>query len=110
MWQFLAEINFCLYLIDLVSSDTTMTCFFFSDHWNPFLGFGFNKNDPEPIIVLDIQLKFSSDRLVKPDIKHMSPGVQGEEYSGSFVLMHLRPYYINMTDPWSYFGILLFWG
>ena len=52
----------------------------------------------------------SSDRVVKPEIKHATPGLQGEEYSGSFVLMNLRPYYINMTDPWSYFGILLFWG
>ena len=49
------------------------------------------------------QLKFSSDRLVKPEIKHTTPGLQGEEYSGSFVLMNLRPYYINMTDHWSYF-------
>ena len=55
------------------------------------------------------QLKFSSNRLVKPEIKHTTPGLQGEEYSGSFVLMNLRPHYINMTDPWSYFGILLFW-
>ena len=55
------------------------------------------------------QLNFSSDRLVKPDIKHTTPGLQGEEFSGSFVLMNLRPYYINMTDPWSYFWILLFW-
>ena len=54
MWEFLAGINFCLYLIELVSSDTTMTCFFFSDPWNPFLGFQFNKIDPEPITVLNI--------------------------------------------------------
>ena len=53
---------------------------------------------------------FPSDRLVKPEIKHTTPGLQGEEYSGSFVLMNLRPYYINMTDPWGYFGILLFWS
>ena len=50
----------------------------------------------------------SFDRLVKLEIKHMTPGLKGEEYSGSFVLMNLRPYYINMTDPWSYFGILLY--
>ena len=56
------------------------------------------------------QLKFSSDRLVKLEIKHSTPGLQGEEYNCSFVLMNLRPYYINITDPWSYFGILLFWG
>ena len=55
------------------------------------------------------QLKFSSDGLVKPEIIHTTPGLQGEEYSGSFGLMNLRPYYINMTDPWSFFGILLFW-
>ena len=55
------------------------------------------------------QLKFLSDRLVKPEIKHTTPGLQGEEYSGFFVLMNLRPYHINMTDHWSYFGILLFW-
>ena len=55
------------------------------------------------------QLKFSSDRLVKPEIKHTTPGLQGEEYSGSFGLVNLRPYYINMTDPWSFLGILLFW-
>ena len=40
-----------------------MTCFFFSDPWNPFLGFRFNKIDPEPIAVLviqkDIMLKLS---------------------------------------------------
>ena len=52
MWEFLAGINFRLYLIDLVSSDTTMTCFFFSDPWNLFLGFRFNKIDPEPITLL----------------------------------------------------------
>ena len=46
MWEFLAGIIFCHYLIDLVSSDTTMACFFFSDHWNPFWGFRFNKIDP----------------------------------------------------------------
>ena len=51
MWEFLAGINFCLYLIDLVSSDTTLTRFFFSDPWNPFWGFRFNKIDPEPITV-----------------------------------------------------------
>ena len=34
------------------------------------------------------QLKFSSNRLVKPEIKHTTPGLQGEEYSGSFVLMN----------------------
>ena len=45
------------------------------------------------------QLKFSSDRLVKLEIKHTTPGLQGEEYNGFFVLMNLRPYYINMTDP-----------
>ena len=56
------------------------------------------------------QHKLSSDRLVKLEIKHTSPGLQGEEYSGSFVLMNLRPYYINMTDPWSYFGILFVLG
>ena len=39
----------------------------------------------------------------------MTPGLQGEEYSGSFVLIDLRTYYINMTYPWSYFGIVLFW-
>ena len=63
MLEFLAGIIFCLYLIDLVSSDTTMTCFFFSDPWNPFLGFQLNKIDPEPITVLvipkDIMLKLS---------------------------------------------------
>ena len=40
-----------------------MTCFFFSDPWNPFLGFRFNKIDPEPITVFvipyDIMLKMS---------------------------------------------------
>ena len=36
-----------------------------------------------------------SDRLVKPEIKHTTPGLQGEEYSGTFVLMNLRPYCIN---------------
>ena len=56
------------------------------------------------------QFKFSSDRLVKPEITHSTPGLHGEEYSGSFVLMNLRSYYINMTDPRSYFGIILFWG
>ena len=45
---------------------------------------------------------------MKPEIKHTTPGLQGKEYSGSFVLMNLRPYCINTTDPWSYFGILLF--
>ena len=63
MWEFLAGIIFCLYLIDLVSFDTTMTCFFFTDPWNPFLGFRFNKIDPEPITVFvipyDIMLKMS---------------------------------------------------
>ena len=44
-----------------------------------------------------------SDRLVKPEIKHTTPCLQGEEYSGSSVLMNLRPYHMNMTDPWSYF-------
>ena len=39
-----------------MSSDTKMTCFFFSDPWNPFWGFRFNKIDPEPIIVLVIPL------------------------------------------------------
>ena len=89
-----------------------MACFFFSDPWNPFLGFRFKKIDPEPITVLviplDIMLKLSvfcfllfirlfvlnvpttakvklrrghSDRLVKPEIKHATPGLQGEEYS-----------------------------
>ena len=29
MLEFLSGINFCLHLIYLVSSDTTMTCFFF---------------------------------------------------------------------------------
>ena len=58
---------------------------------------------------MESQLKFSSDRLVKPEIKHATPGLQGEEFSGSFVLMNLRIYNINMIDPWSYFGILLFW-
>ena len=48
-------------------------------------------------------LKVSSERLVKPGIKHTTPGLQGEEYSGFFVLMNLRPYYINITDPWSFF-------
>ena len=42
-----------LYLFDWFSvNDTTMTCFFFSDPWNPFWGFHFNKIDPEPISVL----------------------------------------------------------
>ena len=45
---------------------------------------------------------------MKSEIKQTTPGFQGEEYSGSFVLMNLRPYYINMTDPWNYFGILFF--
>ena len=34
--NFLLESSFCLYLIDLVSSDTTMMRLFFSDPWNPF--------------------------------------------------------------------------
>ena len=54
------------------------------------------------------QLKFSSDRLVKPEIKHTTPGLQGEEYSGSFGLVNLRPYYINMTDPWRFLGYFCF--
>ena len=48
------ESSFCLYLIDLVSYDTTMTCFFLSDPSNPFWGFLFNAIDPEPITVLVI--------------------------------------------------------
>ena len=30
------------------------------------------------------QLKFSSDRLVKSDIKHTTPGLQGDEYTVAF--------------------------
>ena len=59
--NFLLESFFCLYLIALVSSDTTMACFFFSDPWNPFLGFRFNKMDSEPITVLVIP----SDTMLK---------------------------------------------
>ena len=63
MLEFLAGINFLSLFDRFVSSDTTMTCFFFSDPWNPFLGFQLNKIDPEPITVLvipkDIMLKLS---------------------------------------------------
>ena len=89
--------------------------FLFSDPWNPFLGFRFNKIDPKPIPVLVIpsdimlklsvflfpfvylivclnltslqqlrsyrdgpQLKLSSDRLVKQEIKHTTPDLQVE--------------------------------
>ena len=54
------------------------------------------------------QLKFSSYRLVKPEIKHTTPGLQGEEYSGSFIMMNLRPYYINVTDPGAILGYFCF--
>ena len=54
------------------------------------------------------QLKFSSDRLVKPEIKHTAPSLQGEEYSGSCVWMNLRPYYISMTDPGAILGNFCF--
>ena len=54
MWEFLAGINFLSLLIDLVSSDTTMTTFFLSDPGNLFLGFRFNKIEPEPNTVLVI--------------------------------------------------------
>ena len=63
MREFLAGINFLSFLIDLVSPDTTMTCFFLSVPWNPFWGFQLNKLDPEPITVhvipLVIMLKLS---------------------------------------------------
>ena len=63
------------------------------------------------------QLKVSSDRVVKPEIEHVTPGLQGDEFINYttaapaqwlHLRMDLRPYYINMTDLWSYFGILLF--
>ena len=47
------------------------------------------------------QLKFSSDRLVKLEIKHTTPGYQSEEYSCSFVLMNLRSYYKKITDGYD---------
>ena len=61
------------------------------------------------------QLKVSSDRLVKQEIEPETPGFQGLEFihytaAAPVFLMDLRPYYINMTDPLSYFGILLFFG
>ena len=64
-----------------------------------------------------LQLKISSDRLVKLEIEPVTPGLQGEEFIyyttavplQRLVFMDLRPYYISMTDPWSYFGILLVW-
>ena len=54
MWEFLARINF-LSLFDrfgvfLYDNDV----FLFSDLWNSFLGFRFNKFDPEHITVLVI--------------------------------------------------------
>ena len=59
------------------------------------------------------QLKVSSDRLVKQEIEPGTPGFQGEEFihytaAAPVFLLDLRPYYINMTDPLCYFGILLF--
>ena len=45
---------------------------------------------------------------MQPEIKHTTPSLQGKEYSGSFVLMNLRPYYINMTDPGAILGYLCF--
>ena len=57
------------------------------------------------------QLKVSSDRLVKPEIEPANPGLQGQGFihfttAAPLVLMSLRPHYINMTDPWSYFWII----
>ena len=54
------------------------------------------------------QLKFSSDGLVEPEIKHTTPSLQGEEYSGSFVLMNLRPHFINITVPGAILGYFCF--
>ena len=54
MWEFLAGIN-CLSIFDrfgVFCYDNEV--FLFSDPWNPFLGFQFDKIDPEPINVLVI--------------------------------------------------------
>ena len=52
--NFLLESIFCLYLIYLVLSDTTMTCFFFLIPGTQFGASHSIKSDPEPITVLVI--------------------------------------------------------
>ena len=46
MWSFLLESSFCLDLIDLMTYDTTMTCFFFLI---PGTCFGVSDSIPIPI-------------------------------------------------------------
>ena len=45
---------------------------------------------------------------MKPEIKHTTPGLQGKEYSGSFVLMNLRPYCIIRLTLGAILGYFCF--
>ena len=63
-WNWVFVVSFCLFdCLFVLSVPTTAKVI---SRWGP-------------------QLKFSSDRLVKPEIKHTTPGLQGEEYSDSLV-------------------------